>query len=313
MIVVIGDQLVDVSIRLKSFPLEARQMQKAEAYLIGPGGAGNVAIAAARLGHDVACLAEIGSDELGEVVRRGLDAEGVDTTHLVISAGAATPVAGVLVDAAGEPAYLGYPGTLRLASMPPEWGGILASAEAVYADGWGESQPAAEIVVEALHRARAHGVPTFFDPGPGNPSLDNDWHRRALAETRVAILNESEVRRISGQNDVLQAARALAGMGPEAVFVKRGANGCLAIRGQEVAESPGFRVPVVDTTGAGDSVGAAVMSGWLAGLPLPILTTLADAMGAAKVQKQGTGRSMPTRDEIRAVLRGAGHDPDRFL
>jgi sugar/nucleoside kinase (ribokinase family) len=197
--------------------------------------------------------------------------------------------------------------------MPPEWGGILASAEAVYADGWGESQPAAEIVVEALHRARAHGVPTFFDPGPGNPSLDNDWHRRALAETRVAILNESEVRRISGQNDVLQAARALAGMGPEAVFVKRGANGCLAIRGQEVAESPGFRVPVVDTTGAGDSVGAAVMSGWLAGLPLPILATLADAMGAAKVQKQGTGRSMPTRDEIRAVLRGAGHDPDRFL
>ena len=313
MIVVVGDQLVDVSIRLKSFPLEARQMQKAEAYLIGPGGAGNVAIAAARLGHDVVCLAEIGGDEMGEVVRRGLDAEGVDTTHLVISAGAATPVAGVLVDAAGEPAYLGYAGTLRMTSMPPDWAGILEAAEAVYADGWAESQTAAGMVVEALRRARAHGVPTFFDPGPGNPSLDNEWHRRALAETRVAILNESEVRRISGQDDILQAARTLAGMGPEAVFVKRGTNGVIAIRNGQVAESSGFRVTVVDTTGAGDSVGAAVMSGWLAGLSLPITTTLADAMGAAKVQKQGTGRSMPTREEVRAVLRGAGHDPDRYV
>ncbi|MEX0788314.1 MAG: carbohydrate kinase family protein [Anaerolineales bacterium] len=313
MIVIVGDQLVDVSIRLKSFPLEARQMQKAEAFLLGPGGAGNVAIASARLGHAVSCLAEIGNDELGEIVRRGLGAEGVDTTHLAISAGAGTPVAGVLVDAAGEPAYLGYPGTLRMTTMPPGWGPILQSAEAVYADGWAEGPTAAGIVVKALRRAHANGVPTFFDPGPGNPSLDNEWHRLALAETRVAILNESEVRRISGQSDLLQAARAMAGMGPEAVFVKRGANGCLAIRGQEVAESPGFRVPVVDTTGAGDSVGAAVMSGWLARLALPDLATLANAMGAAKVQKKGTGRSMPTRDEVRAVLRGAGHDPDRFL
>jgi len=288
-------------------------MQRVEAFLVGPGGAGNVAIAAARLGHDVSCLAEIGSDEFGEIVRRGLEAEGVDTTHLAISAGAATPVAGVLVDAAGKPAYLGYPGTLRMTSMPLEWGTILQTAEAVYADGWSESVAAGAIVVEALGRARADGVPTFFDPGPGNPSLDNKWHRRALAETRVAILNESEVRRISGQNDLLQAARELAKMGPEAVIVKRGANGCLAIRGQEVAESPGFRVPVVDTTGAGDSVGAAVMSGWLAGLALPTLATLADAMGAAKVQKQGTGRSMPTREEVRAVLRGAGHDPDHYI
>ncbi len=66
--------------------------------------------------------------------------------------------------------------------------------------------------------------------------------------------------------------------------------------------APAYPVTVVDATGAGDSLAGAVIYGYLAGLPLPEFGKLANATGAAKVQKRGTGHNVPTRDEVAAVL-----------
>ena len=72
--------------------------------------------------------------------------------------------------------------------------------------------------------------------------------------------------------------------------------------------APAYPVSVVDATGAGDSVAGAVIYGWLKRLPLPALAKLANAAGAAKVQKRGTGHNVPSRDEVRAVLVQFGED-----
>lgn len=313
MIVVFGDLLLDVSVRLQRFPLDASQMQPASRFELGPGGAGNVAIACARFGLEVTALGEIGSDESGEIVRRGLSAEGVDTDHLTITPGAATPVALVLVDEAGQPSYVGYRGSHRLRELLPEWKPIVESSQAVFADGWVEHEHAAEMVIEVLARAHTGGIPTFFDPGPGNPSLDNDWHARALAETRVALVNEAEAGRLAGLSDPLEASRRLLERGPGWVILKRGREGIVAFHGEEEHISPGIPVIAVDTTGAGDSVAAAVIYGYLHDLSLADLGDLANATGAAKVQKPGTGRNMPTLEEIRSALRAAGRDDQILL
>lgn len=310
MIVVFGDLLLDVYIRLTAFPVEAGQMQPASRFELGPGGAGNVAIACARFGLEPTALGEIGGDESGEIVRRGLAAEGVDTTHLAVTPGAATPAAVVFVDESGQPSYAGYPGSLRRREILPEWQTAVDRSQAVFADGWTEDRASAEMVVQILARARAQGISTFFDPGPGNPSLDNSWHARALAETTVALVNEAEAGRLSGLVDPVAAGRKLLGLGPQLVVLKRGREGCVAFRGQDMHVAPGLAVPIVDTTGAGDSVAAAVMYAYLRQLNLADLVDLANATGAAKVQKPGTGRNMPTRDEVRTVLRSAGRDPD---
>ncbi|MGH2607068.1 MAG: carbohydrate kinase family protein, partial [Anaerolineales bacterium] len=233
--------------------------------------------------------------------------------HLAIMPDAATPVAVVFVDDAGQPSYVGYPGTLRLRDTSPEWRMIVESAEAAFADGWAEHEPAAEMVVDMLAAARARGVPTFFDPGPGNPTLDNDWHARALAETRVALVNEAEASRLTGLADPLEAARQLLKLGPALVILKRGREGCVAFQPGGMHISPGIPVSTVDTTGAGDSVAAAAIYGYLRRLSLADLADLTNATGAAKVQKSGTGRNMPTLEEIRAVLQTAGRDAQVLL
>lgn len=301
-VVVLCDLIADLALHIESFPVVATDLQKLSYIEVGPGGACNTAIMVRRFGLPVACLGEVGGDRFGEAVLRGLRAERVDVSGIVVDPDVRTPVAGVLVDPRAEPAYLGYPGTLRLAAAPEVWLSVLRSARAVFADGWAEHAGVAALILEAFAVARAAGVPVFFDPGPGNPALDNAWHRQAASLATGVLANEGEAERLTGYADPVAAARALLALGVRLAVVKRGAAGCVLATAEETVLAPAYPVQVIDATGAGDSLAGAVIYSYLAGLPLPVLGKLANATGAAKVQKRGTGQHVPTRDEVAAVL-----------
>ncbi len=311
-VVVLCDLIADLTLHIEAFPVNATDLQKLTYIDIGPGGACNVAIMTRRFGLPVACLGEVGQDRFGEAVLRGLRRERVDVSGVVSDPQTRTPVAGVLVDPAAEPAYLGYPGSLRLASVPESWRSIVRSARAVFADGWAENAEVSQIILAAFQIARDVDVPVFFDPGPGNPALDNNWHLSAASLATVVLANEAEAERLTGQADPVAAAHVLLALGAQLAVVKQGAAGCLFATAREMVASPAYPVAVVDATGAGDSLAGAVIYGYLAGLPLVKLGKLANATGAAKVQKRGTGHNVPTRDEVSALLvrdAGAGFKP----
>jgi sugar/nucleoside kinase (ribokinase family) len=307
--VVLCDLIADLSLRIGGFPVQAKDLQEVSYLELGPGGACNAAIVAARLGLPVLALGEVGRDEFGRVVVDGLRREGVDVAQVIRNPAARTPVAGVLVDPQSEPAYLGYAGQLLVGALPDEWRRPVQSAAAVYADGWAEHRGVPRIILEAFELARAAGAAVFFDPGPGNPRLEggNGWHRDAAELATVVLVNEEEAETLTGCADPEAAARALARADRLAV-VKRGPDGAILAKGDVVVASPAFPVAVCDATGAGDSVAGAMMYGVLRGLPLEALGALANATGAAKVQKLGTGHNVPTPDEIRRVLADHGED-----
>lgn len=308
MVIVIGDMIADFTLRIPAFPIGAGGLQPVEYLALGPGGAGNVAITAARLGLHVACLGEVGSDRFGEIVLEGLRAEGVDVGDVIVSRGGETPVAGVIVDQRGEPAYLGYPGRLVVHALPEPWEAKISGAEAVFADGWADHAHVPDLILGSMRAAKHSSVPFFFDPGPGNPALDGRWHVDACALATVLLATEDEAERLAGVSDPVAAARQLMELGPEMVVVKRGAAGCFLVRGAEVHLAPGLPVEALDNTGAGDSLDAAVIFGYLKGLSLEAMGVLANATGAAKVRKLGTGRNMPRLAEIREML--DRFDPD---
>jgi ribokinase len=91
-------------------------------------------------------------------------------------------------------------------------------------------------------------------------------------------------------------------MGPEMVVLKLGPEGNTIFTRDEVHHSPAFSVEVIDQTGAGDSVTGAIIYGWMKGVKISDLGVLANATGAVKVQKRGTGRNLPTLPEIKELL-----------
>ncbi len=302
MIVVLGDLLIDYNLQLPHMHIEPQDLHRLTYLDMGPGGAGNVAITAARLGLAVTCLGEVGDDLFGRLVCEELSSEGIDTAGIQMTRDARTPVATVLVDDRLEPAYLGFPGSLQLAEMPPAWGETIQQAEALFSDGWAEHSGVATVLLQAFQLAQTAGVPVFFDPGPGNPDVDNHWQREAVKLSTVLLATAAEASRLTGQSDPLTSAEMLLSMGPSLVIVKQGAAGCLLLNhtGYEIA--PGYPVEVQDKTGAGDSFAGATIYGYLGGLTLSELGILANATGAAKVQKRGTGHNMPWPADIQAVL-----------
>jgi sugar/nucleoside kinase (ribokinase family) len=308
MVIILGDILADYAIRVEELAIQPKDLQRVSYLALGPGGACNVAIMAAHLGLNVAALGEVGRDLFGEIVLEGLAAEGVDVSGVIVTPNARTPVANVLVDERGEPAYLGFPGDLTVMSLPEAWSPLISAAEALYADGWAEHEGVPAIVLAALRLAREAGVPSFFDPGPGNPKIDNAWHSEAAALATVLLATEDEARRLSNEADPVNSARVLLARGSQLAIIKRGMAGCFLLTADDLHIAPGLPVVAKDATGAGDSLAAAIIYGYLHRFNLQALGDLGNATGAAKVLKLGTGHNMPTVGEVNEMLRRFGSD-----
>ncbi len=310
---ILGDLIADISMRLPKFPVQAKDIHRLSYMEVGPGGACNVAIMAARFGVKVAGLGEIGDDGFGLIVREGLKREGVNVTRLQVTPGARTPVAGVVVDNVGEPAYLGYAGSLQIRSWPKSWTSAIENAQALFADGWAEYKETPHLILQGFEIARQAGVTTFFDPGPGNPEVENTWMKAAISLSDVVLLNRTEARRLIGDYNDQKLVNSFHGLGAAWILLKRGAEGLLLKHGTEQAESAGFEVETRDATGAGDSVAGAMIYGVQNKMPAQKLAILANATGAAKVTKLGTGHNMPTLQEISSVLDANGYNPSDYL
>jgi sugar/nucleoside kinase (ribokinase family) len=310
MLVVLCDLIIDINMHLPSFPIKAGDVHRLDFLDIGPGGAANIAIMSARFGIPVNCLGEIGSDIFGKVIFDELQDEGIATDLILVEPGASTPMAGVIVDRTAEPAYVGRGGGLDLDHLPQSWHQRIQSAQIIFADGWAEHAGVPQTILAGFRLAQAAGVKVFFDPGPGNPDLPDDWIYEAIQATDVLLVNQEEAIRFSGLEDPVQAADHFLSMGPEMVVTKQGQEGILIHNGTEIHHSPAFEVKAVDQTGAGDSTTGAIIYGWLNSLSLQELGTIANAAGAAKVKKRGTGKNLPHLAEIREILIDNQQNPD---
>ena len=87
------------------------------------------------------------------------------------------------------------------------------------------------------------------------------------------------------------------------VCVKRGPQGCVILTPDQKIQHAGYPVEVRDTNAAGDSFAAAFIYAYLRGWSLENVAAFANAMGAAKVKKLGSGTHVPTFDEVLAVLK----------
>ncbi|MDE2379802.1 PfkB family carbohydrate kinase, partial [Bradyrhizobium sp.] len=81
-----------------------------------------------------------------------------------------------------------------------------------------------------------------------------------------------------------------------------GKRGVLALTGNEELIVPGRTVQAVDTTGAGDCFVGALAAQRADGASLRDALTFANAAASISVQRMGAGPSMPTAEDVAAVL-----------
>lgn len=247
-----------------------------------PGGKGaNQALAARRLGAEVALVGAVGDDGLADSAMALLRADGVNVSGVQMVAGSATGVALIAVAPDGENQITVASGAN--AELSPAAEGGLGECDAVLCQ---LEVPIA--VVESALAAKAGRGLFAVNLAPALPVPDN-----VLRLSDLLIVNEIEA---AFYGDALHTGEGL-------VAVTLGGAGAVLYRaGREVARARAFKVDVVDTTGAGDTFCGALVLALAEKQGEAAALRFASAAAALAVTRAGAQSSLPWRPEVEAML-----------
>ena len=272
-VTVVGSVNLDLVARCERLPRPGETVTDAVFERI-PGGKGaNQAVAAARLGAPVSLIGCVGDDDFAREALAGLREAGVDLSAIRIVDGA-TGVAVILVDSAGENQIVVAPGAnARLAAedvdVDPEAPITLCQLE---------------IPMEAVIAASEQSSFFCLNAAPARPLPDE------LGVVDLLIVNRYE-------HEVVGNARA------NLVAVTHGSEGAVLLSdGDEIARAVPPAVQAVDGTAAGDAFCAELALSLCEERAATEALQRACAAGAIAASRFGAQPSLPTADEVDAIL-----------
>jgi ribokinase len=265
-----------------------------ERFFTVPGGKGaNQAIAASRAGASVTMIGAVGEDAYGTEMLALLDQAGVDRTY-VRRAPVTTGTAHITVDPHGGNSIVVVPGANgTMIALSEEQRAVVSRADMCLL----QLELPLSVVVETAEVAHAAGVTVVLTPAPVQPLSPS-----LLATVDLLVPNEGEARTLTGAGNADEAAAQLAARGPD-VVVTLGERGSLYLGRAGYLRNDALPVRAVDTTAAGDTFVGALAARRGEGWQWQDALRWASAASALAVQRWGASASMPTRDEVDALLR----------
>jgi ribokinase len=301
-IAVFGSINMDVTAYMRRLPKPGETLHGHE-YKLGLGGKGaNQAVAARKLGSDVAFICRLGNDDFSRPAERELAGYGVDLSLVRKDEQGATGIAIINVGEGGEN-YISLIGGSNLhvdMSDVERARPALERARVLLLQL--EVPLSASLAAAAI--VRGHGGTVILDPAP---APEGGLAPEVLKAVDVLTPNETEAGLILGwqpqtPEDGLRAARELRARGVAIAVVKLGAKGlAVAAPGLETV-MPAFRVEAIDTVGAGDCFNGGLAHALAAGQPLDKALRFASACGALSTTRRGASAASPTRAEVEAFL-----------
>ncbi|MEQ3711485.1 MAG: PfkB family carbohydrate kinase [Tateyamaria sp.] len=269
-----GSLHLDVVIRAPHLPsVDETVTGNAVDYVFG-GKGGNQALAAARMGADVAFAGRAGSDRFGDMIREALENSQIDLSQLQRDAGP-SGMSAAIVDKNGD------------------YGAVIVSAANLNIDAYAVEVPdrtsvvvlqnevPEEVNAAIARKAHATGAQVWLNAAPARPLSD-----AVLDAVDVLIVNRVE------------AAFYAETAGSHRVLTTLGAEGVV----YQGRKWPAFSVDVVSTHGAGDMFVGALAAEVDAGRAIDEAVPFAQAAAALHVSLELTERARMDRARVEAFL-----------
>lgn len=289
-LLVVGAAVMDCVYVMDELPAAAEKYRAKSLALRGGGTAATAAVAARRLGLDVALAARVGDDVFGAAIVDELEKEGVDCSLVRRCPGRQSSVSAVMVDGRGERMIVNFKdpgidsGTDWLPqTLPPEIDGVLGDHH------WPEG-------TEHLFRlAREAGKPAILD-------ADRQTSMLILGAATHVGFSARGLREQSGLENLQEALVLCQAQAPGWLAVTDGENGAWFTEGGGLAHAPALRLPAVDTNGAGDVWHGALAVALLERQEPGAAVRFANAAASIKCSRLGGRAAIPTRSEVAAFL-----------
>ena len=292
-IVVVGSINMDLVTLAPRFPGPGETLLGSRFFTAHGGKGANQAVAAARLGAEVAMIGALGRDAFGDQLHAGLAHEGIDLAHVARIDDEGSGSASITV-AAGENQIIVVPAAnARVIPAQVEAArDAIARADAVLV----QLEIPLDAVEATLRLARREGVPVILNPAPAQ-KLPAEW----LSLASYLTPNQHELATVLGADEQTDF-RELMRRAPCPVVLTRGGEGAWYRDDAhpEPAHQAGFKVDAIDTTGAGDTFNGALAVFLHEGLPAAVRKACAAA--ALSVTKLGAQGGMPSAREVATLL-----------
>ncbi len=292
-VIAAGVAVIDFVFLLDEVPRWAHKYRARDAMIVGGGCAANAAVAVARLGCRAVLAARLGDDEIGDMIRSGLEADGVDCSLVRHLEGKRSSFSSVTIDAEGERTIVNFrdetmdfSGDWLTRSALPDFDAALSDTR------WPEG---ARVLMEA---ARQRGVPGILD---GEAPV-----REAEAALQIAshiAFSVQGLRDFCGVEDLDAGLRQAARETGAWVCVTEGEHGVRWLDGDTVRQVPGFAVNTVDTLGAGDVWHGAFALMLARRAPEPEAIRYANAVSAIKCTRFGGRAGTPDAAAVEQFLK----------
>jgi ribokinase len=293
-VLVAGSSNTDLVVFCERLPKPGETVLGGEFKMFGGGKGANQAVAAARAGGDVTFLGAFGADSFGEAARERLTKEGIRVDHFQRVSDAPSGVALILVDGVTRDNLIAV---AKSANESVDAAMIRAACSAFEtADVVISQLEIKDEAVEAIAKiCNELGKRFILNPAPTRPLSEVLYER-----VHVLVVNEHEVRSLSGEEDIDAAVNWFEKQGCRAVVVTLGAAGAQFASFAEGKRGavPATKVEPVDTTGAGDCFVGWLGVGIAEGLGLEHAVQRAIKAASLKTTRPGAQDGMPYREEV---------------
>jgi sulfofructose kinase len=295
----LGLNATDTLLSVSDFPGPGAKTNVHSLRVMPGGQVATAVIACQSWGLRTLYIGKLGDDPAAEIHRNAFAAAGVET-RIVTVPQCSSAQSHILVDGLGERSVLWHRDP-RLAFQPQElnreW---FLNARALLVDGCDTNA-----ATQAAKWAREAGAPVIADLDEVYPGLEN-----LLANIDYLIASRDLPARISGHRNLAKALRWL-----QSRFRSRlaaatlGTDGVLAWDGEQFCHAAAFRVPAIDTTGAGDIFHAGFIYGLLESWPLQRMLDFACAAAALNCTAAGARGHIASFDKVNELLAGGDRYP----
>ena len=288
----VGLNATDTLIPLTTYPARGSKVEYRNASVMPGGQAATTVIACQSWGLSTRYVGKLGEDDAARLHREAFAHVGVEA-QLTTVPGAASPQSLILVDEGGERTVLCRRDErllLRPEDLRREW---IVNARALHMDGY-ETAAA----TQAARWARAAGIPVIADLDELYTGVEG-----LIENVDYLIVSRDFPCRLMADPDLESAlCRMHLRFGCTLTAATLGEGGVLAWDGRQLHHRPAYRVPVVDTTGAGDIFHAGYIYGLLHGWDLERQLDFACAAAAMNCMATGARGGIQSVEAIENLM-----------